>query len=613
MPVNPFLDDKGSQLAMLLMSLGGGISNAAQNGQPAWAGIGPGVAGYAGAMGQQQMRAREQADQEEVRALRRQQFGLQEREFASKEAERARAEKAATGWSPPGMRPDTTVRMGPGSFEPQQAGQDLVSHLTSRGLSPAQAAAAVGHFQQESSLNPNAVHDGGTGQGLAGWRLDRRDALNNYAKLKGGNVSDPKLQADFFVDELKTRPEWQQFSQAQDPQTAATALMPYFRPAGYTPQNPTGGHGYENRVQYAQAYGRQQPGTMIEQGSGDGMPVRSPPPSPQIVPRPQLPPEDAARLQRAVQSRQITPQQGDAEAHRIITDLHNRAQAQADAAWKQQNDQYRFDRSESTKADQWHTIGPDDAKMYPGLEPGKSYQRNKRTGEIKPIGAPLVTVDQRGQTEFAKAVGKNDAERLKAIQDAEGTMSDFASKISFAVDQFKNTYTGPGGESANAFFKTLGAFGLEEFANKANAADAGMAMISQMKPHMRAAGSGASSDKDMDMFARALPGLLNLPGGNERVASYFQRLADRATQIRQLAEEHSQGGTQPLTGTKFADEVKKLGPLFGEDERKEMMGLTKAKTAEPPPPPAGFKVIQNGGMSPMPNLPPPPTGFKVRP
>lgn len=170
-------------------------------------------------------------------------------------------------------------------WSPTPQAKELVDYLAAKpGFNPMLAATVVGNFQQESGLNPTAVHDNGTGFGLGGWRLDRRAALQNYAKLRGGDVNDPKLQADFFADELKTRPEWQAFSQAQDPQAAATALMTYFRPAGWTPDNPTAGHGFQNRLQYAQAL----TGTpQVAQGDGSGSPVQLAQYAPPQAPRPQ--------------------------------------------------------------------------------------------------------------------------------------------------------------------------------------------------------------------------------------------------------------------------------------------------------------------------------------
>jgi hypothetical protein len=57
----------------------------------------------------------------------------------------------------------------------------------------------------ESSGNPNKVHDDGTGFGLFGHRLSRKDALVKYAAAQGLPVNDPVVQMNFTVNEIKTR------------------------------------------------------------------------------------------------------------------------------------------------------------------------------------------------------------------------------------------------------------------------------------------------------------------------------------------------------------------------------------------------------------------------
>ena len=96
-------------------------------------------------------------------------------------------------------------------------------------------------------------------------------------------------------------------------------MMDYFRPAGYTPQNPQGGHAFANRMQYAQQFGQgaqpqQQPGQPQPlqinmpggpQGSANtnGMP---PTPSPQGVQGPTMvaPPQ----LPQRMTPRDMSPQ-----------------------------------------------------------------------------------------------------------------------------------------------------------------------------------------------------------------------------------------------------------------------------------------------------------------
>jgi hypothetical protein len=168
---------------------------------------------------------------------------------------------------------------------------------------------------------------------MGGWRLDRRDALLAAAKQAGKNPGDPQFQLDFFAQELKGRPEFAQFQQAQTPQERQAALMTYFRPAGWTPQAPQNGNGFGNRVQFAQTFAPGQP--QVAQGDnvlpsprppgavadGSGTPV--PPQMPQRpteIPRPQPDANMVRELQVQVANQVITP----AEAMKRINDDVNR-------------------------------------------------------------------------------------------------------------------------------------------------------------------------------------------------------------------------------------------------------------------------------------------------
>jgi hypothetical protein len=89
--------------------------------------------------------------------------------------------------------------------------QRAYTYLLEKGVPPIAAAAAVGHFQAESGpdLNTKAVHDEGTGYGIAGWRdpkpgQGRKTALVNFAKENDADPSDLETQLDFFVHEIGT-------------------------------------------------------------------------------------------------------------------------------------------------------------------------------------------------------------------------------------------------------------------------------------------------------------------------------------------------------------------------------------------------------------------------
>lgn len=75
----------------------------------------------------------------------------------------------------------------------------------SSGLSPRGALWFATNMMDESTGRPNAVHDSGTGYGLFGHRLGRKDALVQYAAQRGVNPSDGQMQLQFALDEIKSR------------------------------------------------------------------------------------------------------------------------------------------------------------------------------------------------------------------------------------------------------------------------------------------------------------------------------------------------------------------------------------------------------------------------
>lgn len=81
---------------------------------------------------------------------------------------------------------------------------EMVRYLMQHGLSASGAAAVVGNLQQESSLNPGAVGDGGTSYGLAQWHNERWTALRKFAASRGAKASSWTTQLDFLMSELKS-------------------------------------------------------------------------------------------------------------------------------------------------------------------------------------------------------------------------------------------------------------------------------------------------------------------------------------------------------------------------------------------------------------------------
>jgi hypothetical protein len=127
---------------------------------------------------------------------------------------------------------------------------EAMQFFQERGWSPQAAAGIVGHLSHESGLNPNAVHDGGIGLGVAGWNRERLTRLKAFAGERGKQANDFRTQLEFVDHELNTTETRaaQGVRNAKTTDEAVTAFMHFERPQGYTPDNPTAGHGFANRI-----------------------------------------------------------------------------------------------------------------------------------------------------------------------------------------------------------------------------------------------------------------------------------------------------------------------------------------------------------------------------
>lgn len=123
------------------------------------------------------------------------------------------------------------------------------------GYSPVQVAGIIGNLQQESGrgLSPHVVGDSGTAYGIAQWRGPRFDGLQSFAQQRGVDWRDPTLQADYIHHELNTteRRAGDMLRNARSAEDATKAFIAFERPQGFTWDNPSGGHGFENRLRNA--------------------------------------------------------------------------------------------------------------------------------------------------------------------------------------------------------------------------------------------------------------------------------------------------------------------------------------------------------------------------
>lgn len=144
-----------------------------------------------------------------------------------------------------------------------QAEEYSYSYFIDRGYSPQAAAAIVGNFSHESGFKTRAVHDSGTGFGVAGWRdppkdkkgTGRRTALYKFASDNKLNPASLGTQLQFADYELRTteKKAGDALRSAKTVEEANDAMMHYERPQGYTPDRPQAGHGYKSRLAKAQS------------------------------------------------------------------------------------------------------------------------------------------------------------------------------------------------------------------------------------------------------------------------------------------------------------------------------------------------------------------------
>lgn len=139
------------------------------------------------------------------------------------------------------------------------------------GYTPEQAAGVVGNLMQESTFMTNARNagdgrDGSDSIGIAQWNGPRAKALMNFASSNNADPNSLNTQLDFFHHEFSTDPtyakQYAAFQNASSPADAASAVIGFERPRGWSANNPTNGDGWGNRLSWAnQAFGNSRDGS----------------------------------------------------------------------------------------------------------------------------------------------------------------------------------------------------------------------------------------------------------------------------------------------------------------------------------------------------------------
>jgi hypothetical protein len=104
------------------------------------------------------------------------------------------------------------------------------------------------------------------------------------------------------------------------------------------------------------------------------------------------------------------------------------------------------------------------------------------------------------------------------------------------------------------------------FPGFSTAGDAFMAQVNQIAPTLRVPGSGAMSDRDMDILMSSLPRLRSDPAANQMILNVFERKAQLNAERGAIAQAALRGEIKPEEADKRISAIDKQ-PLLDERSR----------------------------------------------
>lgn len=207
------------------------------------------------------------------------------------------------------------------------------------------------------------------------------------------------------------------------------------------------------------------------------------------------------------------------------------------------------------------------------LEDGRVVQRNRRTGQLKVSGAAATnvnvnTADQQAtredslREEMTGAIGKHYADTYEQGQNAVETLS----RVGMLEQLLEET---PGG-FINAVVSLASDYSLQ-VADFQGELEAAKAIISQMVPAQRPAGSGTMSNADLDLYKLSLPRLINTPEGNAMIIEGIRAINEYYVAQADLIHEFYSGR---ITQDELRDLQRSMqNPLEGWQEAMEKEGF----------------------------------------
>lgn len=203
--------------------------------------------------------------------------------------------------------------------------------------------------------------------------------------------------------------------------------------------------------------------------------------------------------------------------------------------------------------------------------------------QMKEAGRASNSVTLASETEFEKGLGKADAERFSTLSsDGTTAQADLA-----RIGELRGLL----GDSPGGFVT-----GLQQYASSlgiklgdnVSSIEAATALINQLVPQQRPAGSGTMSDRDVSLFKESLPSLMNTPQGNELILDTMEAMSKYRLQQADIADAVM---SKEITRT---EGMKRLRSLPNP--------IDAFRTARKKIPDAASNVPSTGGMPPPPKV-----------
>lgn len=205
-------------------------------------------------------------------------------------------------------------------------------------------------------------------------------------------------------------------------------------------------------------------------------------------------------------------------------------------------------------------------------------------------GATAITIDQKGEAQFAKEVGTQQAKRFNELVERGSQSRTIISDLD-ALREIGARIPGGTGKTAE-IIAALGPY-ADALGVKIEGLDdiqAYRAITSRLAPRMRAPDSGATSDFEMRTFLDALPNLGRTPGGNEIVANVYQALEEHHIRAAEIASKAMERAITPAEAERQLRALPDPFKAWTEFRRRSPAATPGATPKEPQPgTPAGTR------------------------